>query len=504
MWKAVLLPIALVVAIWVLTSATTTYYLLWLDSSYERVLTKNVRALQAADALQSDVWQVLLDYPESDTGADHFRKSWSAARADIDRQLTNLKDAAIGSDEPTVVNQLDRQLQQLIERVTAGGIASAKTSADSAPRDKRAVRELGGAIANTTRNLLSLNQQMLDNAAARRKDIQGYVFIVRTLLLIGGPALGTWLGWKLSRRLHQSVARLSVTLRDASTRLEQQVGSVELSPGRDLGEVQTQADQVVSRIREVSQELDSARQEVLQAERLAAVGGLAAGVAHELRNPLTSIKLLLQHACRQTGEITLQENKARLLLEETSKMESTIQGLLDFARPPELSRVPHDLTATLKRGLNLIDGRCRQKNIEVNCLVCEDPLLVNGNVEQLHQVFVNLLINAIEAMPQGGTLGILAAPTSDGTSARVEVTDTGSGISASTLSRLFEPFVTTKARGTGLGLAISQRIIAAHGGSIRAANRPSGGAVFTVDIPITSQLQATEESAPVPAVGALA
>lgn len=170
-------------------------------------------------------------------------------------------------------------------------------------------------------------------------------------------------------------------------------------------------------------------------------------------------------------------------------MEATIQGLLDFARPPNLNRVQHDLAATLKRGLNLIDGRSRHQRIEVVCQVHDEPLWVTGNVEQLHQVFVNLLINAIEAMPLGGKLTVAACASFDRPAIKIEVSDTGPGIAAETLAHLFEPFVTTKERGTGLGLAISRRIVEAHGGSIRAANRAGGGTVFTVELPASNHAQ---------------
>jgi two-component system, NtrC family, sensor histidine kinase HydH len=481
MWKAVLLPIVFVVAIWFLTSASTTYYLLWLDNSYEHTLAKNINSIHAVDNVQNVVDSALLGLSAERSSVEHPLATWEETRTELGKQLDSLKEAADSDDQPSI-EQFAAMIDQFSDQVKKTRAASDAGSAEFKD-DLAHLNKIGSGITNTVQRLQSLNYQMLNSAAIQRKDIQGYVFAGRTLLLIAGPALGMWLGWKVSTRLHRSVAKLAVTLSDATTHLEKHVTSVELIPRRDLGDIQTQADHIVNRIREVSQELDAARREVLQAERLAAVGGLAAGVAHELRNPLTSIKLLLQHACRQSGAITLQENKAKLILEEISRLESTIQGLLDFARPPALSRIRHDLRSTLNRGLNLIDGRCCQQQIKVNRLFSDTPLCVNGNSEQLHQVFVNLLINAIEAMSNGGTLSVVAGHIIKGSSVRVEVSDTGTGIDATILSRLFEPFVTTKEKGTGLGLAISRRIIDSHGGTMRAANRLEGGAVFTVEIP---------------------
>ncbi len=484
LWKTVLPPIVLVVAIWGLTSGATTYYLLWLDNSYDTAFAKNVQAIQAADSLQQIVWRVLLDYPTDRSAVESFRAHWPEASAALDRELANLDSDVLGPAEQEAIESLTVLLKRLRDRIEAvSWSAQDRQVAESEVNDRAVLRELGGTIATVTNKIRLLNHQMLEQAATKRKEIQGFVFVGRISLLFAGPALGMWLGWKLSRRLHTSVAQLAVTLRDASTQLEKQVASVELTSNRDLGDVQQQAIYVVSRIREVSQELDSARREVLQAERLAAVGELSAGIAHELRNPLTSIKLLLQHAGRQVGDITLRENKLQLILEEIFKMEATIQGLLDFSRPPVQNRACHDLKPTLNRALNLITGRVRQQQIDVSSIVCEEPILVHGNEEQLQQVLVNLLINAIDAMPQGGSLNLNAGHSHDENWVRVEVADSGTGFSEQILNRLFQPFVTSKEKGTGLGLAISYRIIHAHGGKIRAANRTDRGAVLVVELP---------------------
>lgn len=266
MWKTVLAPIALVIAVWVITSGATTYYLLWLDNSYEGALVKNVRSIQAAESLQNDLWRVLLDFPNRRDDVAGFREHWPAARTDIDTQLDQLKTAAFGDEERATVDKLETLLRQLQEHLATIETATPESLDGELAQDRASLQDLGGAIATQTQQLRTINQQMLDRAAVKRKDIQTLVLIVRISLLFVGPALGMWLGWKVSHRLHQSVARLSVTLRDASTHLEKQVTSVELIPSRDLGDVQIQADHVVSRIREVSQELDSARREVLQAD----------------------------------------------------------------------------------------------------------------------------------------------------------------------------------------------------------------------------------------------
>jgi signal transduction histidine kinase len=165
-------------------------------------------------------------------------------------------------------------------------------------------------------------------------------------------------------------------------------------------------------------------------------------------------------------------------------MESTIQSLLDFSRTPLLNRVSHDLRSTVQRSLNLVEGRLVQLAIRLEVQMGDESLMVHADSEQLNQVFVNLLLNAAEAMPTGGLLTVRLAGSVDGSVVRVEILDTGPGISPEIQGRLFEPFATTKERGTGLGLAICRRIVRDHAGQILAENRPDGGAVFRVELPL--------------------
>jgi signal transduction histidine kinase len=262
------------------------------------------------------------------------------------------------------------------------------------------------------------------------------------------------------------------------------VGRVEVHTSDDLPALQDQVQLVSSRIKQVVEQLQQARRETMRADRLAAIGELAAGVAHELRNPLTSVKLLIQTATHRPAERPLSEPQLHVILEQVIRMENTIQGLLDFARPPEMHQVRHDLRDTLRRARNLVEGRARQQGIVIREESSPAPVLVDGDPEQLHQVFVNLLLNGMDAMPQGGELGVTiqGQEGSDG-GCRFIVCDSGMGIPSDIMERMFEPFVTSKEHGTGLGLAISHRIVMQHGGKLTAANREAGGAVFTVELP---------------------
>jgi signal transduction histidine kinase len=317
---------------------------------------------------------------------------------------------------------------------------------------------------------------------------------IRLVFVVAGPLIGIYLGLRIARGLQSSISRINVTLKDTSGELDQEIGSVSISPvgnPDELSHLNDQVQTISGRIRQVLSELQKARHEALRADRLAVVGELAAGVAHELRNPLTSVKLLIQTAPQSDSGIQLPDRHAGVVLQEISRMEETISTLLDFARPPALHRVKHDLRETIRRALSLVEGRANQAGIVVLPTFPDAPLFVDADPDQLHQVFGNLFINGIESMPRDGTLRVtVELAHGDPPLARVIVADSGSGIPQQTLNRIFEPFMTTKERGIGLGLAVSRRIVQEHEGRIFAQNNATGGAAFTVELPAVAAVEA--------------
>ncbi len=510
----ILIPILCIVVTWVAMSVGTTQYVLWVQQSSRRVIVENVSSVRAAEALQIAVWRLTAKFPTDSSLIPAFREVWNEARTQITAEHQKLKDSLYIEEEKAPMAKLDDVLSELRESCTRLANREIDTNVPSSEvidllvERKRGV-ELANQIGESAQELFRINQSAIEDYRAQRDTITNKILWGRFSILLIGPLMGLFLGWRSARRLDRNIARIAVTLHDADTKSSSDIGTLAIDGTSDFEEVQQKAEQVAERMREVSRELQSARREVLQAERLAAVGELAAGVAHEIRNPLTSVKLLLQYAIRKASGPTLDESQLRLILDEIGRMETTIQGLLDFARPPKLNIVQHDLRQTLQRALNLIDSRARQQGIEIITSEMNNPLIVNGDTEKLHQVLVNLLINAVEAMPDGGRLSIDAkdamigidiprSPTADRLLDSQEqpcnhvgvitIRDTGEGIATHVLSRLFEPFATTKERGTGLGLAVSHRIIEEHQGTILACNGPEGGAQFTLTIPLVKSM----------------
>ena len=219
-----------------------------------------------------------------------------------------------------------------------------------------------------------------------------------------------------------------------------------------------------------------------RAEHLAAVGHLAAGVAHEVRNPLTGIKLLVEAAVRPVFPTPLTPDDLHLIQQEILRMERTVQGLLHFARSPAPERMRHDLRDLIGEAVVIARGRAVLKSVTIRVEPHADPLPADVDRDQWLSLLTNLLINAIDAAPTTGEVGVGTATGPRGM-IRVDVTDTGPGLDPDVVDRLFMPFVTTKFTGTGLGLTVAARVAKEHGGTLTAANRAQGGACFSVTVP---------------------
>lgn len=233
-------------------------------------------------------------------------------------------------------------------------------------------------------------------------------------------------------------------------------------------------------------ELRKRERDLKRAEEMEAVALLATGVAHELRNPLTSVKLFFQNNKEEALSLGMSVEDLDAVEQEILRMERSLQTFLDFARPSKPQITIFDLSPEVDRVLLLLEGRASQQQVAILKFLPQNSVLaVKGDRDQIQQLLLNLTINALDAMPDGGTIEFRADELIDG-QLGIRISDTGPGISESVLPRLFEPFVTTKKRGIGLGLVISRRIAEEHGGRLTAANRPQGGACFTLTLPLTN------------------
>ncbi len=240
--------------------------------------------------------------------------------------------------------------------------------------------------------------------------------------------------------------------------------------------------------------VEQTRRRLISAEKLASVGKLAASVAHELRNPLTAIKMWLFSIQKTIGPDGELDRKFGTISEEIARMENVIRNFLEFSRPPAMKLQPHDPSVLLDSTMNLIGHHIEGRNIRIIRQDTRALPRVRADADQLKQVFINLLDNAAEVMAEGGEIHLSAAVEGDAdgrTMVVVRIRDTGPGMPEDVRQRVFEPFYTTKEEGTGLGLCIAARIMARHGGRLVLESSTSQGTVFSVRMP-TAEVEANE------------
>jgi signal transduction histidine kinase len=223
-----------------------------------------------------------------------------------------------------------------------------------------------------------------------------------------------------------------------------------------------------------------------RAERLAAFSAMASGIAHEIKNPLVAIRTFAELLPERFSEHEFREEFSRVAIKEVGRIDHLVCRLRDLATSTPTSLLRLDARELIEDTLALLRGQLLQKQITITRTYLTPHTSVSGDADQLTQLFLNIVINALEAMAPGGELKINLATHSPLDGQRfltIEITDSGPGIPPSLLTKVFDPFVTTKPNGTGLGLAICRGIADAHRATIRAANARSGGATITIEFP---------------------
>lgn len=228
------------------------------------------------------------------------------------------------------------------------------------------------------------------------------------------------------------------------------------------------------------------QRELARSERLSSLGQMAAGLAHEIRNPLGSI----QGAAELLGDDAPAGSKKRELFDvlhkETKRLGAVVDDFLGFARPRPLTLAPTDSAAVVERAVSQMRIEASTRAIQIDMRMTPDLPRVQADAEQLHQVFLNLLLNALAASPDRGRIEVSGTSVSHDSKPCVAITvrDWGHGISPDALSRVFDPFFTTRETGTGLGLSISHTIVSDHGGSIDIESTPGHGCAVCVTLPV--------------------
>jgi signal transduction histidine kinase len=244
--------------------------------------------------------------------------------------------------------------------------------------------------------------------------------------------------------------------------------------------------------RRLSAELAAANAELQRAQRLQAMGEMAVQLAHEIRNPLGSIELFASMLATGLPSKSDMRGWANQIVSGVTFLNTIVTNMLTFTKVSKPQFSVFELNRMIDETLVFFEPVCRQRNVRVNRPSALEPLVIEADVDMLRQILINLLMNAVQAMPEQGEISV-AAQLTDPKTVRIEVEDNGIGIPEENVSRIFDPFFTTNEKGTGLGLSLVHQIVQKHGGNIEAESRFGYGTRFAVVLPVV-QMDASGRS----------
>jgi signal transduction histidine kinase len=233
---------------------------------------------------------------------------------------------------------------------------------------------------------------------------------------------------------------------------------------------------------QLAKRMEQLEEQALQSEKFKAVSTLAAGMAHEIKNPLTAIQTFAGFILEKHKDPEFARKLQEVLTAEAKRMQELVQDLLTFAKPKAPKLKPVDMAPLIHSTVNLLSGELSKRRVQWSVDCSHNGAAIYADPDQLRQVLINLIQNAADAMPNGGQLKI--ATQAVNSHLELTISDTGNGIPPALLPKIFDPFITTKPDGNGLGLAMVYSILQAHRGTIHAKSEPKQGTTFTVSLPL--------------------
>ena len=380
-------------------------------------------------------------------------------------------------------------------------------------KDYRGILVLGASRSLDGLDWYIVVEQDRDEAFEDSDRLQRNIYIVVGLTIVGAICLSALLAWYVAlpiRFLSEAARTLArgdfehATLDTRTTRRDE-IGALYVAFGHMADQLkerhallETRVGLTEAELQKVTAELKGTLELAARSERLASLGHLASGVAHEIRTPLTSLKLFLQSVQESITFLPDDREDYQVAMRQVARIEKTINRFLEFARPQDPIISEFDFAKLAEEILEVIRPRAGHQEVEVHESLMAEPAWVRGDSHQLSEVLVNLLVNALDVMPDGGELtfsiDIEKETSNSGVSSWVvvRVSDTGPGIQQQDLERVFEPFFTTKATGSGLGLAILKGTVESHGGSVHVDTSLHVGTTFCIRLPALSPKKIVE------------
>lgn len=393
---------------------------------------------------------------------DEIREKIVAARKTIDDERSNIV--------PAIGEQDLRKLESYL-KVYGGHVTLMRSSRSGDADREMQLRAAGKRLKEFSESITKLERQRVNSIILNSKRILLFSFWA---ILASALLMGHFISQKILRSLRE-IEKLAGSIAEGN------FNKIEGSQSKDeLGAV-------ITAINSMSEELSHREEELIQSKKLASLGVLTAGVAHELTNPLNNISMIAQTYADLYSKLT-EEQRIEFMGKveaETVRIQKIVKNLLDFSKPKDSNPREADINAIIQKTLTLVQNMIDVANIETNLQFAEGIPHVFADEHQMQQVFVNLITNAVQAMRSGEKLFIGTRTGRQGDTVEITVMDTGKGIPPEFLPHIFDPFFSTKGEGgTGLGLSVSYGIIKNHRGEIRVESKVGVGTTFTIELPI--------------------
>lgn len=398
-------------------------------------------------------------------------------RGSLDENLiyiNKVRELSTGMDQDIerVIGNEYRQFQEDL-RIYQSMIETLVAHKGSSPSESQeeTIRAKGKSIGDFAEKLLSIKRDRIHLALV---GILGLPFMFLAIFIM--------LSMLIAQLLFNNILKPLTLVRHTIDRVAQG----DLSPIPYEENAKDEISKLIYAFNRMAGELESKQEQLVQSRKIAAIGTFTAGIAHELNNPINNIHLTAESILEEYGELSEAEGREMLgdILTQAERAGDIIKNLLDFSRNEMPSFADLDIREVIQKSLKLVKNQTMLSGITVETAFGPDIPGIKGNFRNLEQVFLNLFINAIQAMPNGGTIRVDASRTPDGY-VKITVQDTGSGIKPDDLEHIFEPFYTTKAvgRGTGLGLSVSYSLVKKHGGYVEVQSQEEVGTTFSVYLP---------------------
>ncbi|MCX6543293.1 MAG: ATP-binding protein [Acidobacteria bacterium] len=425
--------------------------------------------VQQARRFEKDYFLYGTNLPDA---LDHARQ---ARQLLVSHMRTGEPDATLGNEGlAAFVHQVDRY-EELLALLSAGGRDAAPNAGNIRRGELEAsVREHGAGITSTVLDMATSERRSVENMLAVAKRVPMVFLAVSVILTLGVANF-------LARQMLGPLTRL--------VQATQRIAAGDFSPLAPARRYRDEFSDLAMGINRMTHELERRYQILVESQKLRAVGTLTAGIAHELNNPLNNITLTATTLKQFRSKLNEAEHGEMLddLVTQADRAQAIVRNLLDFTRQSEARMEPLDLRRLVDDVVSLAQTQVKFTGSSVEVDVPPDLPTVHGDRNLLSQVFLNLLLNALDAVQKGGRIHVSARRAAEPGFVSVDVGDNGSGIPAHIIGSIFDPFFTTKAtgQGTGLGLSMSRGIVRQHGGELRAQSVVNEGSTFSVLLPVT-------------------